>query len=527
MSAPKTSKSQRSLVLRVAAVAILIVLGIFAFLASEEPTVKIVTPLAVAFWSFVLFSSYFHEKKDDKDFKFKSINWDDDALYKSLEWTSSYEKYKAKNPFKKIQERSMRKDLFKRSRNKSKFVADIVFGALIGIFICSISQDDEEILLALPFVALYFSYKACKDFSAKSAKTFLNRRFDYDKLEDSYLNGKLLTHKSSGLILGKTHVHLYTKNKIFAIDYRIVENITRRVEATKRYLWGIIYNDVVYTHFAVLHLSGLENGIQVLLNLELNEFQVQMAIEEFVKLKSERLSVLTSEKHKSYGQALSYNGYDALDFEENLKLMRSYYKERPLRNKTLPRPQWLTPEDPLFKIYDDKQILFEKGEIYYAQIVQANEILFNPNSNVDAPASVIFSTNPIFNKFPYLLKFIAEKLYSYKDANLEDIPGNFRKLAEIITSEKDRTTVDFTAPLELDSRLISTLNPENNSIAPTNFTSVEFRFTTVTVFRKDVPRGAIAGPLFPIVAAPDRCESALILPKEYWSIDFSNWKGFL
>ena len=49
----------------------------------------------------------------------------------------------------------------------------------------------------------------------------------------------------------------------------------------------------------------------------------------------------------------------------------------------------------------------------------------------------------------------------------------------------------------------------------------------ITMIRKDVPSGVVNGSLFPILAAPNRCESAIILPKEYWSIDFSNWKGFL
>lgn len=527
MREPKFFKRPKGLMTRIVAVVILVGLGVCLFVVSEDLAVKIATPLAVAFWSFALLSSYFHEKKDDNVFKSISINYDDDSFYKSLKWSSSYKEYKSKNPFKEIKERSMKKDLFKRYRHKGKFAVDLILGLLIGIWIYSISYEDEEILLLEPVILICFLKKALGDISVKTVKTFLNRCGDYDKLEDSYLNGKALAYKSNGLIFGKTHVHIYTKYKIFTIDYRLIDDVTRRVQKNKYYFLGIIYNNVVYDHFAVFHLKSLENGNQVLLDLELNEFQVQMAIEEFVRLKDKSLSALESNKEISSGRTLYDNSYNVVDFEENLRLMKNYYKNRPFQNIKLPRPSWLAKQDALSRLYDDKQTLFDNGEIYYAQIVQANELLFNPSSKIDAPANVIFSSNPIVNKFPYLLKIVAEKLYSYKDANPADVPEYLRKLVEVITNERDRAVVDFTVPLALESETISATEAGRYSNGQPTLVEIDARFISIIVFRKDVPSGVVNGSLFPILAAPNRCESAIILPKEYWSIDFSNWKDFL
>ena len=124
--------------------------------------------------------------------------------------------------------------------------------------------------------------------------------------------------------------------------------------------------------------------------------------------------------------------------------MKNYYKNRPFQNIKLPRPSWLAKQDALSRLYDDKQTLFNDGEIYYAQIVQANELLFNPSSKIDAPANVIFSSNPIVNKFPYLLKTVAEKLYSYKDAvGSADDFSSANDIKAIIATHKELLKADI------------------------------------------------------------------------------------
>jgi hypothetical protein len=70
-----------------------------------------------------------------------------------------------------------------------------------------------------------------------------------------------------------------------------------------------------------------------------------------------------------------------MNYKKNLDEMRQKYRENPIKYKYLLRPLWLNESDGLSKLYDDKNIILEYGEIYYARLVQANVILFDAKKN--------------------------------------------------------------------------------------------------------------------------------------------------
>ncbi len=86
----------------------------------------------------------------------------------------------------------------------------------------------------------------------------------------------------------------------------------------------------------------------------------------------------------------------------------------------------------------------------------------------------------------------------------EEIPEKYRKAAEIVTAEYDRTSLEF--PVAIGDK------------------EIPVKFMSVMVFRKDIPGNCINGSVYPIIAAPDKCDSVIILPKKYWTGEFTAWK---
>ena len=109
-------------------------------------------------------------------------------------------------------------------------------------------------------------------------RKWLKGDIDYDKLEASYLKSRMLVYKKNGLALGTSHIHAYTEKKIYAIDYRLVEGISRKIVRRKKYEDNI-YSSEEYQHFAVIHVRLPESKQIHDVEIELNEFQVQMAID--------------------------------------------------------------------------------------------------------------------------------------------------------------------------------------------------------------------------------------------------------
>lgn len=194
-------------------------------------------------------------------------------------------------------------------------------------------------------------------------------------------------------------------------------------------------------------------------------------------------------------------------FQNHLEVMRLNYHEDPVVSKTLPKPLWirLHKNDALNVIYQDKDIIFQNGEVYYAYLVQANEMLFEKGSKLNLPANILYSTHPIAEKYPEFLMSIGMDLFSYKNKPDHEIPEHFREMARIITDELDRSGVDFT---------ISFPDPDTPDKM---IEDVDVHFRSVIVFYKDIPEQVLQGNLLPVLASPERSDAVLILPKEYWT----------
>ena len=189
-----------------------------------------------------------------------------------------------------------------------------------------------------------------------------------------------------------------------------------------------------------------------------------------------------------------------MDLRTELDIMRGNYHRNPIRHKRLPRPLWLTDDDDLSAIYREKDILFSRGEVYYACIVQANDLLFRASDRNDHPAAFLYTVDKDSACDLELLENTASLLMKYKNAKEADIPEALREIAAVITDEHDRSSFRFNAEYKgRKARLI---------------------FVSAMVFRADIPSVVLKKRFLPILAVPEYCRSILVLPKKYWSEGF-------
>ncbi len=187
-------------------------------------------------------------------------------------------------------------------------------------------------------------------------------------------------------------------------------------------------------------------------------------------------------------------------YMEELLQMRANYKKKPLADIKLKRPTWLDSKDALSEIYEKKSILLQKGEIVYASIVQANNILFSKSPKYDCPAQIVYSEDPYFAEKPEALSDVARTAYRLKGKDLDTIPEEWRKIAIAVTSERNRSECTFS--LNLDNK------------------SFEFHMIPIMIYRNLLPKGKLCGKLLPVFTVSG-CEQALTLPKKYWSKNFT------
>lgn len=197
-------------------------------------------------------------------------------------------------------------------------------------------------------------------------------------------------------------------------------------------------------------------------------------------------------------------------FLNHLEVMRANYAEQPVTSYKLPKPLWirLHKNDPLQVVYRDAETVFQRGQIYYAALVQANEMLFQKGSNLDLPANVIYSTHPVAAKYPEFLAEIAGEMFRYKGLPAEQVPPPLREAVRIITDELDRASLDFT---------VSMPDPENPN---RELEKIDVHFCSLIVFQKELPGRVLQGHILPVLAAPELSPAVLVLPGDYWTLPF-------
>lgn len=255
----------------------------------------VVYPLIFAFAVY----SFFHEKKDDMKAEVRKSEFKDDTYFNSAEWKEKYISYKLKHDFEKPKKNTMKKDLLSHCRKREDWLIAVTFSVLISLSSVDVFYKHGIIpavgmgVLGIGFFIFYISL------SSRAVRKWYTHDCDFEMLEKSYMNGKLLLYERNGLAFGTTHIHGFSKSKVYAIDYRLAENITRKIVRVKEYA-NSLYGKSRYEHFAVIHVRVPESGKIVTVSIELDEYQVQMAIDEFKRMK------YTADKDNNVAYAETY-----------------------------------------------------------------------------------------------------------------------------------------------------------------------------------------------------------------------------
>lgn len=255
-----------------------VIIGLFFFFIRGDMTGKIgaciVCPMMIGY----LIYAYRKEHKADKMAEEKGGQIIAGDYFESPEWRAKYVEYINKNPFEKPKYLTMKQDMLKRFQRREYMTGMLLM--LFLLFCCCVAILNNNYLVTIVGICLFGSlfYMEFSLYIGMPVRKWLKGDIDYNVLESSYLNSRMLTYKKNGFAFGTTHIHAFTEKKIYAIDYRLVEGISRKIVRLKKYEDGI-YSSEEYQHFAVIHVRLPESGNIFDVEIELNEFQVQMAID--------------------------------------------------------------------------------------------------------------------------------------------------------------------------------------------------------------------------------------------------------
>lgn len=179
---------------------------------------------------------------------------------------------------------------------------------------------------------------------------------------------------------------------------------------------------------------------------------------------------------------------------------------------TLPRPPKWADGDAAAKVYDELPELLRNGQVFYSCVVQANKSLFENTVDADSlisAAMIIYNHNrgkPSISSPEYMIPF-AHYLFMCKKKKPEEIQDWLSDAVNVVRGETDRSRIIIKADEDGSYHMNLTMQ-------------------SVIVFRSHLLKMRLGGAVVPIVAAPEKCSSVLILPHWFWNNDFREyWTG--
>lgn len=267
----------RLIVIILATILVSIAMGLFFFFVREDLVGTISAFIACPVVVVYLIYAYRKEKKADKNAILKDKSIKDGNYFDDPKWRADYCTYMNEHPFEKTKYSSMKNDLLARFRRR-EYVLYMLLMAFLMICACCLMMEEPLMgILGFLISGLIF-YWQFSLFIGMPVRKWLKSDIDYNALESSYKHANFLFFKKNGFAFGQTHIHAFTEKEVYAIDYRLVDAISRKIVRLKKYE-DSIYSSEEYQHFAVIHVQLPQSGRIYDVEIELNEFQVQMAID--------------------------------------------------------------------------------------------------------------------------------------------------------------------------------------------------------------------------------------------------------
>lgn len=250
-----------------------------------------------------LIYAYRKEKKADSNAIQKNSQILEGEYFDSPDWRMKYTAYINEHPFERPKIPDMKKVLLKKFRRREDLMWSIL---LIFLMFCSgCAFFTGKYIISVVGIVLFgtFLFVVDSEYFGMPVRKWLKGDIDYNALNASYINSRMVTYKKNGFAFGTTHIHAFTDKKVYAIDYRLVEGISRKIVRMKKYEDGI-YSSEEYQNYAVIHVRLPESGKITDVEIELNEFQVQMVIDNLMTYKlgenlKEELSLAEDKENES------------------------------------------------------------------------------------------------------------------------------------------------------------------------------------------------------------------------------------
>lgn len=258
--------------------------------------------------------SYIKEIRHDKKSRQSMDSIKDGSYFSSSEWRQNYLEYVQKHPFETPSSRGMKADLSARYRRMNYhytwflwLAALFMFALAIFLYYCLNNDDDLAEYAVLHIIFTYaipgitaicgvMIIRAIINFMKINAVDNFYRgeqaAGNIDEIESSYAMGKMLSHnvKSKGTYLinginiGVKYTVIYDLAGVYAIENNQILTIARNVVRYKSFYKELVYKGEEYQHKLYIKLEGNSDEYYV----ELNEFQVEMALAELSKYAEHR-----------------------------------------------------------------------------------------------------------------------------------------------------------------------------------------------------------------------------------------------
>jgi hypothetical protein len=164
---------------------------------------------------------------------------------------------------------------------------------------------------------------------------------------------------------------------------------------------------------------------------------------------------------------------------------------------------FISSKDGLLKILEDQDRLLARGQVFWGHLVQANQILFDPENEMTLPANVIYSTDPFFDGRLSLLSSMARGLFAQKGSTRAD--RELQRFVDVITDELTRVL---------------------RQAMPHSYTGGRsVNFATCFIQPSHLPDGYLTRSSFPVVVNPEETPAMMLLPSRYWPPDLvAHWR---
>ena len=230
--------------------------------------------------------SYFKEKKDDRKATEQKKSLVHNSKCKEAKWREEFYDYKANHTFETVSKKGMKHDLKKRYRTKDNFLL-VKLGCVFiffGIFLIIYQTTPSNICIGIFGIVLGIicTVRGISILTAKPVREFYRRDCDFEMLEKSYRKGKMLSYKDNGINLGTTHIIVYNLNNIYAIDYRIIYDVVKKIVRVKKYNNSVAYAGDEYRYYVEI-MVRMPSGSHGEIDVEFNEYQCEMVINEYRK----------------------------------------------------------------------------------------------------------------------------------------------------------------------------------------------------------------------------------------------------